>query len=334
MNFKKTILAATLAAASTVAVIGTATACTTAAYHNGDASMTVRTMDWFGHDDARIVGTGEGVITAYSVSDNAVETKSKYATLKIKSFKPQIVAEAMNSEGLEARILYLGKDYTEFPVGDNATPDVDASMVPQWAVDNFQNVEEVVEALNQVDVIDSKVCDLPNHEGECISAPVHYQFVDKSGKTAVVEFVKGEMKVYQGEGSHAMSNDPEFSIHLELDKANNHETNGGIHPIDRRARAMEVLDDMYSRNVTDSANAMNSIKAVGATVFAGYDRLDHTMGDNADVFPTLWTVYTDRNQGQWVFDRYDTWEIEKYNFSMFDNNSPISVELGAHPITK
>ncbi|MEZ8825808.1 linear amide C-N hydrolase [Vibrio amylolyticus] len=327
---KKTVLTLALAATVTAGIAATAQACTTSVYNNGEAALSVRTMDWFGHDDAKVVGDGAGIQNTYATGNDGVKAKSKYASMKVVSFLPGIAAEAMNEEGLEARILYLGKDYTEFSEPTKGRPDVDALNVPSWAVDNFKSVDEVVAALEGVDVVNNGVCGLPPHNDmeHCSEvAPVHYQFADKAGNTAVVEFIAGEMKVYTEEGSAYMSNDPEFSFHLTLDKESA-VGDSSIRPYDRRLRAKAVLADMYSRNVTDTEAAKVAIKAAGATSFAGYDQLDKNVGD---VFPTLWTVYTDRNNGEWVLDRHDTWNGEKYNFDMFETNKAERQVMGIHP---
>ncbi len=200
---KKSILALALAATSTIAVVGTATACTTAVYHNGNASLSSRSMDWYGHDEAQVVGTGKGVNATYAASESPVTATTKYATLKIEPFhnssdemdKP-LVAETLNDAGLEARILYLGRDNTAFPEGTPETPDVSALEVPNWASDNFATVPEVLEAIEggKVDIIEAELCNLPGSDGHCTQAPVHYQFADKTGDMAVVECVQGELK--------------------------------------------------------------------------------------------------------------------------------------------
>lgn len=71
------------------------------------------------------------------------------------------------------------------------------------------------------------------------------------------------------------------------------------------------------------------MKAVANSTFAGYEQLDHSL-ETPNVFPTLWTVHTDHNQGEWVLDRYDTWSAETYNFTMFDVNKAESTTLGIH----
>ncbi|QBF83762.1 linear amide C-N hydrolase [Shewanella maritima] len=321
---KKSIIA--FAIAATVSA-GFAQACTTAVYGNDQAQMTMRTMDWFGQDQAVVVGTGKGMATQYSETDG-VETTSKFAALKIESFNPGVVAEAMNENGFEARILYLGKEAgTKFAADTAEKPNVDAGMVPTWAVDNFDNVADVINALQQVDVVPTGICDLPNHEGECIYPPVHYQFADASGNAAVVEFIDGEMKVYTEYGANYMSNDPAFDQHLKAD-AEKVEPNATINPLDRRLRAKVIVEDLYTRNVTDINKAKLSLKAVGATVFAGYDQLDKEVND---IFPTLWTNYTDRTNKTWTLDRYDSWAAEQYSFEQFDTTAAKRVVLGQNP---
>ena len=330
MSMKKSLLTAAIAATATVGIYQAANACTTLVYNNGDAAISVRTMDWFGHDDAKVVGDGAGIENRYADGDNAVATKSKYASMKIESFLPKVVAEALNDQGLEAHMLYLGKDYTSFAEPTAAKPDVDAIKVVEWAVDNFASVDEVLAALDKVDVVNSGICGLPPHNdmSHCSEvAPIHFQFADRAGKTAVVEFVGGEMQVYNEDGSAYMSNDPAFDSHLMMDKEMT-EAGATIRAYDRRLRGKAVLEDMYKRDVKDVDAAKVAIKAAANTVFAGYDQLDPYVND---VFPTLWTIHTDRNAGEWKLDRHDTWEVENYSFKMFDTNKAERQPLGIHP---
>ncbi len=332
-----TLLSSLAIAALSLSATGIAVACTTAVYNNGNAALSVRTMDWFGHDDARVVGDGAGIENTYADTEGAITTTSKYASLKIESFLTKVVAESMNEEGLEARMLYLGPDYTaytSFPKPTDAKTDVDVTRLAEWAVDNFATVPQVVEALQTIDVINTGICGLPPHNdmNHCSEiTPAHFQFADRAGNTAVVEFVRGEIQIFtEEEGTAYMSNDPEFAAHLILDKE---QTAPGatIRSYDRRLRAKAVLADMYARNVTDNEAAKLSIKGAGATIFAGYDQIDPFVND---VFPTLWTIYTDRNELEWVLDRYDTWNGEIYNFTMFDTKLPERQELGIHPSPK
>ncbi|MEZ9924261.1 linear amide C-N hydrolase [Vibrio breoganii] len=341
LSTSKSVIALVIAAATSVGAMSIANACTTAVYNNGEVSISSRSMDWYGHDEAQVVGTGKGVQNEYSATENPVTANSKYATLKINSFLKSttakgngVVAEAMNDAGLEARILYLGREYTAFPEGSPATPDVSALEVPNWASDNYATVAEVLDAIESgtVDIVEAEICNLPNSGGHCSQAPVHYQFADKTGDKAVVEFVQGELKVYRGDDAEILTNNPELSVHLEF-SANGKKSDGSIHPIDRRLRAKEIVTDMYSRNVTDNTAAKNAMKAVAHSTFAGYEQLDHTL-EIPTVFPTLWTVHTDRNAGEWILDRYDTWAAEKYDFTMFDVNKATETVLGQHPVTK
>ncbi|RKF18770.1 linear amide C-N hydrolase [Alginatibacterium sediminis] len=324
----KTIIASVIATMSIVGT-GVSQACTTAAYHNGDTSISARTMDWAGNDEAIVVGTGAGMLNSYSDNDG-LQTTSKYAALKIESFNPGIVAEAMNEQGLEVHLLYLGISAgTEFQADTADFQNVDATNVPRFLVDNFANVDEAIAGLKGVDVIGTEVYNLEGHEGESIKPPVHFQINDKHGNSAVVEYIAGEMKIYQVDGAAYMSNDPTFDYHLTQD-AEKVEANSSIRATDRRLRAKAQVQDMYTRNVQGEQAAI-AIKAVGATAFSGTDRMDPYVGDGTAVFPTLWTNYTDRNAGTWKLDRHDTWAVEEYSMADFDTQKAERVVLGAHP---
>ena len=74
---KKLAIAAGVAAAISGSIVGVANACTTLVYNNGDAAISMRTMDWFGHDDARVVGDGAGMKQTYADTRQGLSQKSK-----------------------------------------------------------------------------------------------------------------------------------------------------------------------------------------------------------------------------------------------------------------
>ncbi|WP_163130829.1 linear amide C-N hydrolase [Agarivorans sp. Alg241-V36] len=323
----KTLIALTIAA-STFGLMQTANACTTAAYHNGEAQVTMRTMDWNGYDNATVVGKGRGINNSYSET-NGVSTKAKYAAIKIESFGHATVAEGINEKGLEARILYLGTDAgTQFQQDTAELPNVDAGEVPNFVLDNFATVAEAIAGLESVEVIPTGITGIPGHEDEAIYPPVHFQLVDASGEVAVVEYIGGEMKVYSEHGASYMSNDPAFDYHLTLDKEQV-EPNATIRAADRRLRAKITTEDLYQRNVTNSQQALISMKATQAASFSGYNQHDPYF-DNA-TFPTLWTVFTDRTNKTLMLDRAHTFATESYSFDMFDVAAAERVVLGENP---
>ncbi|MPW29179.1 linear amide C-N hydrolase [Agarivorans sp. B2Z047] len=324
----KTLIALTIAA-STFGIMQTAKACTTAAYHNGEAQVTMRTMDWNGYDNATVVGKGRGIENSYSKTDG-VSSKAKYAAIKIESFTHGTVAEGINEKGLEARILYLGTAAgTQFQDDTAEVSNVDAGQVPNYVLDNFATVAEALEGLKAVEVIPTGITGIPGHEDEAIYPPVHFQLVDASGDVAVVEYIGGEMKVYNEHGASYMSNDPAFDFHLNLDKEQV-EPNATIRAADRRLRAKLSTEDLYQRNVTDSQQALISMKATQAAAFSGYNQQD-PYADNA-TFPTLWTVFTDRTNKTMMLDRAHTFAVESYSFDMFDTGVAKRVVLGENPM--
>ncbi|MEE1674285.1 linear amide C-N hydrolase [Agarivorans aestuarii] len=323
----KTLIALTIAA-STFGIMQTANACTTAAYHNGEAQVTMRTMDWNGYDNATVVGKGRGINNSYSETDG-VSTKAKYAAIKIESFGHATVAEGINEKGLEARILYLGTDAgTQFQQDTAELANVDAGEVPNFVLDNFATVAEAIAGLESVEVIPTGITGIPGHEDEAIYPPVHFQLVDASGEVAVVEYIGGEMKVYSEHGASYMSNDPAFDYHLTLDKEQV-EPNATIRAADRRLRAKVTTEDLYQRNVTNSQQALISMKATQAAAFSGYNQQDPYF-DNA-TFPTLWAVFTDRTNKILMLDRAHTFATESYSFDMFDVAAAERVVLGENP---
>ena len=117
-------------------------------------------------------------------STNGVQTDSKFAAMKIDSFKPRYRSRSHdNDTGLEARILYLGTA-AGTRVCQQTGLRLKTSMPLTFRAGlliTLDSVTDVINALKNVDVLPTKVCDLPKHEGECLYPPVHYQFADAQG---------------------------------------------------------------------------------------------------------------------------------------------------------
>jgi len=133
---------------------------------------------------------------------------SKYGVLAVDAFGMDVALDGMNDRGLSYHGLlfpgYAGYQDTQAAAQpDKALTQNDFGL---WVLGNFTTVAEVRAALPGVQVWGVVT---PQLKG---SLPVHFAIHDASGKSLVVEYVKGELKIYDNEIG-VMTNSPPFDWH-------------------------------------------------------------------------------------------------------------------------
>lgn len=295
---------------------GAALACTWAVYSGGTSSVVARTMDWYSDDGAVVEGHGRNVAVKAADTPNALEYKSKYASIQIRGGVSGLVSEAMNEKGLQCSLLFL--DGSQLPVPSPQRRDVGIANFVSYIVSNFATVNEALAALPSINVYPAAFHSIQGSNGprldyETQNTPLHFAVADTGGDRAVIEFIDGAVKVYHGSQYDAMTNEPHYDVHLYLDSAG-YQPNGTNLPVDRRARARMYLADMRARKVDGSPRTLLAMRGLLATVNAGTEQVDPVENE---VYPTMWSVLADQENRAYYLSRYNTWNTEYYDFSMF-----------------
>jgi choloylglycine hydrolase len=129
---------------------------------------------------------------------------AKYGYLYVDGFNVDATFDGMNEAGLTFEYLYLPGEtqYQNIPEGK------DSQVVPyanfgDWVLSNFQTVDEVKQALQNIIVSNQVIPQL----GSAI-LPAHASIRDASGKGIVVEFYNDKINVYDNIG--VMTNSPKY----------------------------------------------------------------------------------------------------------------------------
>ncbi|MBI5447517.1 MAG: linear amide C-N hydrolase [Gammaproteobacteria bacterium] len=134
--------------------------------------------------------------------------KAKYGYVHVDGLDVDMTSDGMNEQGLSFEYLYLPGEtqYQSVPAGHErqALPYVNFG---DWVLSNFKTVDEVKQALSSVYVYPSKVAALGNAQ-----MPLHASIYEASGKGIVVEFVKGQVNVYDSVG--VFTNSPQYPWHI------------------------------------------------------------------------------------------------------------------------
>lgn len=186
-----------------------ALACTRVLWTSGDNQVFVgRTQDWTEKANSAFRVYPRGIARTGAVAENPHKWTSKYGSLVITGYD-LATHEGVNEKGLSAQILYLAGEL-DYGKRDPKLEGIGVTQWVQYFLDNYATVTEAVEAQKTFDFqIDSLI--LPNG----FPTLVHLSLSDKSGDSAVIEYIAGKPKVYHDRRFTVMTNEPTYDKQIE-----------------------------------------------------------------------------------------------------------------------
>ena len=146
--------------------------------------------------------------------------ESKYHSLKVRWKQDDGVwskgdYDGMNSEGLSYAALYFPQ-FSHFPEAEEVSADQCGNAIPyirlgEYALGTYASVKEIRDAIESGDF--PMLYLIPDLGG--IKHPVHYQFIDTSGDTMVLEYTKIFGRKTHNNTIGVFTNLPPFDWHME-----------------------------------------------------------------------------------------------------------------------
>jgi len=133
--------------------------------------------------------------------------QGKYGVVGIDAVEKDIVVEGMNEKGLAVGLFYHPgfAEYQEYDAAQ-AAQSLSPTDVGQYLLTSFTTVDEVRDALGKVRVV-------PVVEPALgFAPPVHFIVTEPSGKAIVIEYLKGEMKIFDAPLG-VITNAPSYDWH-------------------------------------------------------------------------------------------------------------------------
>ncbi len=282
--------------------------------------------------------------------NSGVSWTSKYGFLAAVSFEDCVI-DGMNEAGLSFGYLWLpGTKYQTVSPAD-AGQALDFVDVGAWILGKFSTVQEAKEALQDVLVWGHSIS---SFAGVGIP-PVHIALHDAKGKNLVVEFVRGEMKIYDNPNG-VLTNYPNFDWqlinlqnYLGLNAVNVSpvQINGTIlgqtgqgsglagipgdwTPPSRFVKMTTLLRfAKAAENVQEGVNlAEHLLNTVDIPMGEIREKKNSTAGDY-----TQWAVVKDLSNGIFYFRSYKdlalkSIDLKKINFNQRGSSPSISIETG------
>ncbi|MDR9828649.1 choloylglycine hydrolase family protein [Vibrio sp. FNV 38] len=192
---------------------GGAVACTSIALQANDGSVVYgRTMEWGAFDlnsRVAIVPQGHQFQASTPEGENGMKWQAKYGVVALDALEKDYLTDGMNEKGLIVGVLYL-PGFAQFQEYDASQADKTISELElaNYLLTSFATIDEVKDGLEEIRVVGT-----PEPALGGIVAPIHLTIIEPSGKAIVVEYLDGELNIFDNP-LRVMTNSPSFDWHM------------------------------------------------------------------------------------------------------------------------
>lgn len=293
MNRTLKTLAVVVAAALAVPA---AEACTRIVYQGAANDHFIgRSMDWEADTGTDLWGFPPGMKRDGGIGKGSVEWTSKYASV-ISGFYNVAAVDGINEAGLGANMLYLAEsDYGDYKTAGKPLMSIGAWL--QYVLDNYATVNEAVEALSKEPfVIVAPV--LP--DGQAASG--HLSIADKSGDSAIFEYLGGKLTIHHGKQYTVMTNSPPFGQQLAISTYWNSVGGQNFLPGTNRAADRFARMDWMLNAVPPGLEAGPAVAEVMSLMRAISVPLGMKDPTEPNIAATRWRTVADLDANRYFFD--------------------------------
>ena len=138
----------------------------------------------------RIHARNENLSSKAPNGSKGIQWTSKYGYISATAFGKPLVVDGLNEAGLSFGALWLPKTQYQNIETDESDKALDFAYFGDWVLGNFSTIAEVKEALKEIRVWGHPVAPLKD------TPPLHISLHDATGNSLVIEFINGEMKIY------------------------------------------------------------------------------------------------------------------------------------------
>lgn len=301
---------------------------------NGQAVLVARSMDWTENMRDELWAFPRGM-KRNGLVGNPLTWTSKYGSLVIASFPEKGkagVSDGINEKGLAANLLWLDK--SDYGPRDKKLPGLAVSLWAQYFLDNFATVDEAVRSIteNPFQIVTFRVT---TGQGFVRIGHLHLSLEDKTGDSAILEYVNGKLNIHHDKEYVVMTNEPPFEEQRENLKE--YEGFGGKKPLpgtdspqDRFVRAAYYIKNLPRPH--DLREALAYIFSVIRNVSAPYGAVVDPKHPN--VSPTRWRTVADLTNGSYYFESttspYLVWvDLDELDFK--EGSPALSLSLSDSP---
>lgn len=295
-------------------------ACTRVLSNNsGPLVLVGRNMDWLNNMPTLLIAYPQKR-ERDGLDENPLKWTAKYGSVvaAVVDSQQPVSTDGMNEVGLSAHILWLAE--TDYGVRDPHLPGLSVSLWVQFYLDNFKTVNEAVDFTTHTLFQITPYYDPRSKRW----VNVHLALEDRTGDSAIIEYVNGKAHIYHNRAYTVLTNSPTYDKQLAnaATKMNEPETNlgGSNTPVDRFVRAafyvqrLKASDSKY--NYSDQIRSLISIMQNVAEPFGA------PSPERSLVTPTYWLSIADLTDGLYFFHTSRSFnmvwvDLKKLDFNVY-----------------
>lgn len=262
----------------------------------GQPVLVGRNEDWFSSLETKLYAFPKGIKRSGAVDDNPITWTSKYGSVSAVVYGIAIT-DGINEAGLNSNLLYLAE--SKFNNRDTSKKGISVSIFSQWMLDNFATVDEVVEALDDIQLVPITMM----HDKDKVESPFHYSVADATENSAIIEVLDGKFVVHKGPEHKVMTNSPTYEEQLE--QAKQYVGLGGDKPLpgssqspDRYARGAYYLS-LIPDNPETYQEAVANVLSIMRNMSTPWGVSDPS---KPNIAPTLWRTVSDLTNKRYYFE--------------------------------
>lgn len=293
---KRFILPLVLLVSAVCGSISDAAACSRVLYVGYDSLRIVgRSLDWKTPIPTNLYVYPRGMKKVGNTIPGAVQWTSKYGAVYAVSYDGGIT-EGMNEKGLVVNGLFC-KDAVYVNETNMDRPAMSLAVFVAWLLDMNATTDEVVKVIREHNFTISGA----TFDGGTVSA-LHWGVTDSSGNCAIIEFDKGDVKIYQGQDMPAMTNDPQYPAMTAINDywvkvGGGNMLPGTVKSPDRYVRAYYF--DNHVKKTGDSSLGLSIIRSILMNVSVPYQ---YAIETEPNVSSTQWRSFANIRDLRYYFD--------------------------------
>lgn len=296
MKLLSKILAMTGLATAAAIMTPDAGACTRIVYTGSDSLYIIgRSLDWKTPIPTNLYVYPRGMQKVSSDQPGAINWVSKYGAIYAVGYDGGIT-EGMNEKGLVINGLFCKGTVYNSPE-TNGRPPMSLAVFIGWLLDLNATTDEVIEVLRKHDFSIGGA----TFDGGTVSV-LHWGVTDASGKTAIVEFDHGTIRIYEGENTRAMANDPAWP---EMQAINKYwEGIGGVNMLPGTVKSPDryVRANFFTNHVDKTSNADLGVAIARSVLVNCCVPYTYTIESEPNVSSTQWRSFANLRDRLYYFD--------------------------------
>lgn len=273
-----------------------AEACSRIQYEGNDSLIVIgRSLDWKTPIPTNLYVYPRGMRKEGSDQKHGISWTSKYGAVYAVGYDGGIT-EGMNEKGLCINGLFCkGTIYNN--ESSSSKPVISLAMFVAWLLDRYATTPEVVAELQRHDFqIQGATFD-----GGTVSA-LHWGITDAQGRSAILEFDKGNVRIYEPDSIKAMTNDPNWPQMCAI--INYWQKVGGVNMLPGTVKSPDrcVRGNFFAHHVEKTGDASLGVAITKSIIDNTAVPYTYLIEGEPNVSSTQWKSFANLRDRTYYFD--------------------------------